>query len=59
MLDFGSTEAFEVVYNLLVDDGVPSRFHRKALCAEGLYRYIGIGFASHDKHETVCVLILS
>jgi uncharacterized protein YkwD len=58
MLDFGSYDGAEVVANLLIDDGLPSRFHRTALLTES-YRQVGIGFAAHDKLETICVIILA
>jgi uncharacterized protein YkwD len=58
ILDFGSFDAREVVFNLLIDDGLPTRFHRTALLTES-YNNIGIGFGSHEKYDTTVVIVLA
>jgi hypothetical protein len=55
-LDYGSVSGFEVVFSLLVDDGLTTRPHRKALLNPN-YSKMGVGAAPHSEFKTVaCVL---
>lgn len=52
----GSKTARDVVIFLLVDDGIPSRGHRKNILNPH-FRKIGIGFSNqHKTYETACVM---
>jgi uncharacterized protein YkwD len=51
----GEDDARMVVIQLLVDDGVPSRGHRKNLFNPDLHQ-AGAGAASHTEYGTVCVI---
>jgi hypothetical protein len=55
-LDYGSVSGFEVVMSLLIDDGLTTRPHRKALLNPN-YSKVGVGAAPHSEFKTVaCVL---
>lgn len=55
-LDYGSFSAIEVVFSLLVDDGLVTRPHRKALLNSNFTK-IGVGAGPHSEFKTVvCVL---
>lgn len=55
-LDYGSISGFEVVMSLLVDDGLTTRPHRKALLNPN-FTALGIGAAPHSEFKTIaCVL---
>lgn len=55
-LDYGSVSGFEVVMSLLVDDGLTTRPHRKALLNPN-YTVIGVGASPHSEFKTVaCIL---
>ncbi len=51
----GEDDARMVVIQLLVDDGVPSRGHRKNLFNPDLHQ-AGAGAAPHTEYGTVCVI---
>ena len=57
-LDYGSVSAFEVVLSLLVDDGLPTRPHRKALLNPNFTK-IGVGAGPHSEFKTMACLIFS
>ncbi len=52
---YGARDAREVIANLLVDDGVPDRGHRKSLL-NPRWRYVGIACGLHSVYGTMCVL---
>jgi uncharacterized protein YkwD len=54
----GSEDPRGVVIQLLVDDGVPGRGHRKSLVRED-YRVVGIACAPHKVFRQVCVIDLA
>ena len=55
-LDYGSVSGFEVVMSLIIDDGLVTRPHRKALLNPSFTK-IGVGAAPHSEFKTVaCVL---
>ncbi len=52
----GSATARDIVIFLLVDDGVPSRGHRKNILNKD-FRKVGIGFSSeHPVYKTACAM---
>ena len=57
-LDYGSVSGFEVVLSLLVDDGLTTRPHRKALLNPNFTK-IGVGAGPHSEFKTVACVIFS
>jgi hypothetical protein len=57
-LDYGSISAFEIVANLLIDDGQPTRPHRQALLNKN-YKQVGYGFGPHEEYKTTANVILA
>ena len=57
-LDYGSCNAFEVVLSLLIDDGLTTRPHRKALLNPNFTK-LGIGAGPHSEFKTVVCLLFS
>jgi hypothetical protein len=57
-LDYGSCNAFEVVLSLLVDDGLATRPHRKALLNQN-FKKIGLGAGPHSEFKTVVCLLFA
>ena len=54
-ITYGPPSASEVVRQLIVDDGVKSRGHRRILYTAE-YRYAGIGCGPHTRYGTMCVV---
>ena len=54
-IDYGGLTARQVVYNLIVDDGVRDRGHRLNLLAPD-FRLAGVAHAAHPRFRQVCVL---
>lgn len=54
-IDFGGKTGREVVVNLIIDDGVSSRGHRKNIFNPG-YRVCGVGAQKHTTYRT-CIVI--
>lgn len=52
--DYGMDTGKDIVMHLLVDEGVPSRGHRKNIL-DSSYRSIGVGHAPHKRYGTVTV----
>jgi uncharacterized protein YkwD len=57
-IQYGHASAARIVSSLLIDDGVPSRGHRKIIM-EPLFRYIGVAFGPHPKFRHMCVLVFA
>lgn len=55
---YGTNDADEVVRQMVVDDGVPDRGHRKLLFDKN-FRFAGIGCATHTRLDYICVVDLS
>eukprot|EP01006_Ploeotia_vitrea_P061321 TRINITY_DN77787_c0_g1_i1.p1 TRINITY_DN77787_c0_g1~~TRINITY_DN77787_c0_g1_i1.p1 ORF type:complete len:364 (-),score=17.23 TRINITY_DN77787_c0_g1_i1:34-966(-) len=53
---YGIKNAEDIVSELIVDDGIPTRFHRKNVYREGI-TLVGVGMADHVVHGTVCVIV--
>jgi len=57
-ISYGFADADAVVRQLIIDDGVPDRGHRKLLFT-GDFRYAGVGCAEHRRLRYLCVVDLS
>ncbi len=55
---YGAADPIDVVRQLLVDDGVPDRGHRRLLLAPQ-YRYAGVACRTHPSFRMVCVIDLA
>lgn len=54
-IDYGSATAREVVLALLIDDGVPSRGHRRNIF-DAAIRVAGAACGPHQRYGTMCVI---
>ncbi|MBN1822649.1 MAG: CAP domain-containing protein [Prolixibacteraceae bacterium] len=52
---YGDISPQQVVIYLLIDDGIPSRGHRKNFLDEN-FRLVGVSEASHPYYEKMCVM---
>jgi hypothetical protein len=55
VIDYGARDAPEVILNLLIDDGVANRGHRKSLL-DPRWHYVGIACGPHSFLRTMCVI---
>jgi Cysteine-rich secretory protein family len=55
---YGVYSSRNAVRQLVVDDGVPGRGHRRLLLTAS-YRYAGVACGSHRKWRNMCVIVLS
>lgn len=56
-ITYGPPSAVEVVPQLIVDDDVPGRGHRRIVYAAEL-RHAGIACGPHRRYRTMCVMVL-
>jgi hypothetical protein len=54
-ISYGQTEGLDVILQLLIDDGVPSRGHRTNMF-NGDFKVCGIVSGPHQKHTSLTVL---
>lgn len=57
-ISYGPSTAPEVVMSLIIDDGVPSRAHRRSLL-DAAFRVVGVACGPHARYEIMCVLTLA
>jgi len=57
-IQYGHAAAARIVSSLLIDDGVPSRGHRKIIL-EPLFRNAGVAFGPHPKFRNMCVIVFA
>lgn len=57
-ISYGNSEARKIVTTLLIDDGVPSRGHRKNLLNRS-FNFIGVGVGPHKLYKSMCVIDLA
>jgi uncharacterized protein YkwD len=55
VIAYGAFDATDVVRQLVIDDGVPGRGHRKAVFGARL-RYAGVACGPHPTFRTMCVI---
>lgn len=58
VITYGHRTPEGVIYQLLVDDGVPGRGHRSTLLRTD-FRYAGVACGSHRVWRTMCVIMMS
>ena len=56
-LDFGGETPENVLVNLIVSDGDPTRDQRETLLSKNLKK-VGVGFGNHDEFGYVIVIVL-
>lgn len=54
-IDYGDSDAQAIVVNLLIDDGVPDRGHRKSIL-NGKYAIVGVSIGKHPKYGVVATI---
>jgi hypothetical protein len=54
-MDFGSNNATDIIVNLLIDDGVATRGHRKNILHPD-YHYVGAALGPHPNYHYCCVM---
>jgi uncharacterized protein YkwD len=57
-IQYGHGAAARIVSSLLIDDGVPSRGHRKIIL-DPLFRNAGVAFGPHPKFRNLCVIVFA
>jgi uncharacterized protein YkwD len=57
-IQYGHATAARIVSSLLIDDGVPSRGHRKIIL-DPLFRRAGVAFGPHPKFRNMCVIVFA
>lgn len=54
-ISYGNKDGLSIVLQLLIDDGMPSRGHRKNIFNSDFHK-VGVGIDSHSKYKNVCVI---
>ncbi len=54
-ISYGSDDGLRILLQLLVDDGVPSRGHRKNILSDN-FSQIGVGIDLHPEYGSLCVV---
>jgi uncharacterized protein YkwD len=56
--NYGDSSGYDVIIGLLVDDGEPTRDHRRSLL-NGEFKLVGVACGDHPKFLQICVLDLA
>jgi uncharacterized protein YkwD len=53
-IDFGNSTPLDIIFNLLIDDGIKGVGHRKNILHPG-FTHVGIAIGPHPEYSVLCV----